>query len=362
MFNADKVIKALKGRVGWRQPTQPDYAILTEVNLTTKSKRRFQDFHSAVTIQNIKDLTEDQDISDDDFNLALEGMQESAILRTMGEVFCGSEVVDTVQAFDRQRDIAHTPITNSGKFVGVRVNIARNTDYVTALSNIALLFDSDVEFELKCFIDNNDQAIWTKLVTAKKDAVTIVPVDDLFMSYLGEGTNTTVFYIGYFQENLGEAKAYTEPVWGWKYGYLWRVDYFESLKKDTKFVTPVTYTSNTYGLNPQFTSMMDHTNVIIANASMFDEAIGLQVACDTLELITTSTRTNATERVTKEQLGDLYLALNQDQSTSERPYGPGLKARYHKEVSKLNKAFLGQPRIETNTTSYATYQGQQCWD
>lgn len=360
MYNVERVLPTLFGRVGWKQPTQTEYAILTEPNTLSKSKRWFQQVYSAVSIQNIKDTWEDSSISDVDFNELLIDKQRSGIIRTLDRVFNSMETVDVIQTFDREVDIPATLIENQNNFVGYRVKIAPKPDYATALSRVALYFDKDCSFELKCFVDNKAQAIWTKLVTAIGGEVTFVEIDDLVLSYMSDLANTTIFYIGYFQSDLDflidEAKAYNESVMWWKYGCLWYAQSFEAPEAGVKFDLPVrAFTSKTYGLNLQFTSYKDHTNRIIAQPQLFDAAVELQIACDVCEQILNSTRSNNIERITKEQLGDIYRELNQEQPTSERPYAPGLKARYEAEIGKLHKSFFGQEPIETHTTPYDVY-------
>lgn len=358
MYNPARVKSALFGRVGWKQPTQAEYAILTEPNTLTKSGTYFNSpsNHAAVTIQNIIDAQSDPDISAPDFNLMLEDLQNDAIMRTCSAVFNSPEVVETVQLFDRETDLVDTLIENTGKFVGVRVDIGNTPDYVVALSQIALYFNADVEFELKCFIDNSSQAIWTKTVSAVGDQVTIIPIDDLLLSYMSNKSVSTVFYIGYFQDDIGEAQAYDEPVLTYWRACMFTMQTFEGVTSGTKFAVPPTYTSLTYGINPQFTTYKDLTNRILTNAALFDEAVRLQVAVSVIELLLGSVRSNFTQRITKDQFGDLYRELNQEMLDANNPMGPGLKIRWQREIAKLQKAFLGQPKIESHSLPYAVYQ------
>jgi hypothetical protein len=355
MYNVTRVLSKMFSRVGWKQPTQAEYAILTEPNTLTLSGRYFQDTYSAVTIQNIKDLQQDPDISDADFNLALEDLQKSAILDTLSAVFNSIETVDTVQTFDREDNIADSVIVNTGEFVGYKIDIASSQDFATALSSVALYFNADATFELKCFVDNKAQAIWTKEVAAIGNELTVIDVSDLVLSYMSDKTRSRTFYIGYFQEDIGAAQAIDEVVLTWNFGCLWRSQTFESTPLDTKFEIPIYPTSKTYGLNLQFTSSRDMTNRIVANVPLFDQAVSLQMACKVLEMILSSSRSNATERITQELLGDIFRELNQEIATTDKPYAPGLKARYAGEIIKLHKSFYGQPRIETHSLPYAVY-------
>jgi len=195
-------------------------------------------------------------------------------------------------------------------------------------------------------------------VQALGGELTVIPVDDLVLSYMNNVTRTTDFYIGYFQNDLTNgAQAYNEPVYWWKNGCLWRTQSFEAPQVNQKFITPVSngFTSKTYGLNLEFTSYKDYTNKIVAQPQLFDEVVSLEVGCMVLEQVLNSPRSNSTERMSAEQLGDIYRSLNQTESTTERPYGPGLKARVETEIQKLSNAFFGQPRIETFALAYDVY-------
>jgi len=59
-----------------------------------------------------------------------------------------------------------------------------------------------------------------------------------------------------------------------------------------------------------------------------------------LEQIITSTRSNITERQTKEIANKLYLEVNQAFATKDAPINPGLKARLADEYKRLYKTFF----------------------
>lgn len=355
MYNLKRILPVLFTRVGWRQPTQAEYAILTEPNTISKSNRYFEDVYSAVSIRNIKDLQEDPDISDESFNLFLENLQKAAILDVLSAVFSKQNNIDTTQLFDPEDDEEPELIENEEKFVGVKVYIAKTTDFVAAVTGVYLYFDKDTSFELKCFVDNKTQAIWAKPVTATGGEMTYIPIDDLVLGYLTDKTRTSTFYIGYFQDEIGEAKAYDEENDGYNAGYIWRAESIQSKRNGNKFNTPTDSATETWGMNLEFTSYRDMTTEIVANAPSFDEAVSLQMACKVLELILSSTRSNLTERISKELLGDIYRELNQETATQEKPYAPGIKARYKGAILELNKSFFGVPKIESHSLPYAVY-------
>jgi len=364
MYDVSRILPVLSTRVGWKQPTQSGYAILDTDNLRSDSGRYFQNVHAAVTIENIKETQPDKSISQGDFNTFLEDIKKAAILKTLSAVITCPEIVETVMAFDREPNIAdeiqlrEPPLL----FCGYRIRIGANPDFATALTSVALYFNAASTITLKCYVDNQAQPIWEKNIEVLENKNTIVPIDDLILSYMGAFGSARDFYIGYFQDDQGSTQAYNERVRTWNYGCMWWLQSVTSICPGARNPTPVVGSAYTHGLNLQLTTYQDFTNRIIANKALFDEAISLQVACDVLELILSSNRSNDIQRMTQEQLGDLYRSLNQEMPTKEAPYGPGLKARYQREIEKIHKALLGQPRIESHSLPYAVYEGRQEWD
>jgi ACT domain-containing protein len=64
------------------------------------------------------------------------------------------------------------------------------------------------------------------------------------------------------------------------------------------------------------------------------------MAVNLIEQIISSTRSNATERIGKDQLASLYNDLNIDMPTDQRPYSAGLKNRLKREIQRLNRTFF----------------------
>lgn len=356
MYQVPTVLTALSGRVGWRQPTQADAVVLTDANKESKSGRYFQDEHAAVLVENIYDAQADRNISDADFNTFLANLSKAAITKTMDAVFHSMEVVDSMKLYEPECNIVNQPIPNvAGQFVGFQIQVGPVPDYTTIVDNVALYFDSEKTFNLYCFVDRNPEPIWTKSVTTVANKEVLVPIGDLSLGYLGSVNRVSTYYIGYFQSDLEATKAINTGVLYNLRGCLWQVEPFTTAKVGNAIQFPIQGSGFTYGLNFQLTSHRDHTTRIVMNAPLFDNAVSLQMACSVIELLLSNTRSNITERITKEQMGELYLQLNQEQGTVDRPFGPGLKAKYQREIEKLHKSFFGQPKIETHSLPYEVY-------
>lgn len=92
----------LDNRVNWKDSG----GYLSSDNTTTDSGRYFQDEHSAVTLDNIRDCQPEIGISDADFNTYLSDLRKSVVLQVIADVYGAeskikeSEITDNVGVFD----------------------------------------------------------------------------------------------------------------------------------------------------------------------------------------------------------------------------------------------------------------------
>jgi hypothetical protein len=361
-YNISKVLTALSGRLGWRQPTLPDFLTLNSANTTSNSSRYFQDFHAIVTPQNILDTQEDSAISEDNFNTLLTNLQKAVILKCLNGVFNKRELLERKLMFERYGRQDY-PNLNEGKFVGIRIVPARDFGITCQIDNISLYFDTDVTFNLYLFHDAQKTAVWSQSVSAIANKQTIITIPDpkCFLNY-SENNKGGVFYLGYFQDDLGNAKAINEIVerfnnffnFGLTPCELPRIPNQVDIDRNN-----IAYTIKTHGLNLQMMAFRDNTQLIVNNAYLFDELIGLQMAASVIELIQNSSRTNKNERITKELSSKLYTDLNLAMATDEFPYSTGLKSQIQRELQRVKKEMFPCAKIETNThdTDYTDIYG-----
>ena len=334
-FNLTKVLAALVSRLGWR-----DSAILDTANATANSGRYFNDFHALVTVKNVRDNIEDKDLTDETFNTFLTKLQKSIIMRCLNSVFREPEYIEQAILFERDGRQQTQLIPNTGQVVGWTFEILEDFGMTTKVENVILAFNEDVTFHLFCYLDGQKTPIWSKSVSAVANKRTIVEIDNLFLSY-GEQKHNK-FFICYFQDDLGTAKAIQDSSIEFEDTNCFEAEPFIALATNDEELDQTTYSETTvpYGLNFEVSVFRDHTQQILRKANLFDEAVGLQMAVNVIELISLSTRSNKTERITKEAADKLFNELNQAFPTQDFPFFPGLKSQLSKEVKRLNDAFF----------------------
>lgn len=353
-FDYSQCISALFGRLGWRASTLSDQPVLSSNNTTSRSGRYFNDMHALVTIPNIKSVLDNPNMTDDEFNAELESIQKSVIMRCLNGVFSEKEYLEQVLLFNRL-GMNDQAVTNSGLFVGYEINVAKDFDKAVQVDSATLLFDSNKTFTVYCFKDGKKTPVWSQEVTVVANESTVVDLNDLILNYINPSTKGSRFFLGYFQDDLGSAKAIREQVECWNNTHVFKAEAFYSVKTSgqTDFDRDQrSYTYEPMGMNLQISSFSDWTGMIVKKSNLFDELQGLSMAYVVIERIVYSTASNGTERLLKD--GIMQASAIQD-LTGSAPVsdGPapitGLNKRMEREILRVKKSLF--PIVKAQTVS-----------
>jgi len=339
-YDLTAVYAALKNRVGFRQPIGPGVPTLSDAVTTTNSGRYFQDFHSLVTVKNIQKTMELETASDAQLITYLGELRQSAIMRALKGVFTVPEVVDQVLLFNRYGSNDEL-IENDSKFIGFEINVADKPDVAVQIDALRLYFDSAKTFNIYLFQDGNPTALMTQSVTTVADKVTeaLLTAERI----IGRGK----YYLGYFQADIEDAKAYREQVDCWNKACFFSA---EPIEADATGATTfdrdqISYTQP-QGLNVEISSFFDQTSHIKRKAAAFDELIGLTFAYAVIEQIIYSAQLNSTEAVLKDQLTQAGIQLEMQGAApiSDGPRITGLKQRIEREARSVRESFYPRPK------------------
>ena len=353
-YHITDVMNALLGRRRWRQPTTSEFPYTLAADLVWGSGDNyspvFESEHKIVDVFNIFNNQGDEGITQDGFNEYLRNLNRDNILKCLNNVFTKKENLEKKLLFERfgRQDYINL---NERKFVGVRILPARQFDVSCQIDNVALKFDANVTFNLYLFHDTQPQAPLAIFpVSAVAFEQTIVNVGKI-LSYAGSGNKSGVFYFGYFQNDLGSVHAINEIIERFNPMFRFGMVPIELANPSGTIidVNNVSFTMKTHGFNIQVSAFRDFTQLIIDNAHLFDNLIGLQMAADVIELINNSVRTNKDQRVNKELSQALYMDLNLAQTTEERPFSTGLKTRIFREYARVRNEFYPKKRTVSIT-------------
>jgi hypothetical protein len=358
-FNRSAIMSALYGRVGWRE-ANPDSPVLSNINTLSKGGRHYQDFHTLVTVDNVRSVMENATATDDQFNSYLETIQRSAILRSVNGLFKGcfaSEPISQKVLFRRTWQPNDVPVENKGQFVYLALRLPPKENLGVQVDQIALYFDSDVTFNLYLFHDTKKAPLSVVEVSAVADTQTLVSLPDMVLNYLSANAMGGTFYVGYFQDDLNGAKAYYESrECSFSDVYFWTFGEADKTPGEYNFNRRNVRMNNVnYGMNFHISTFRDHTQEIVKKATLFDDVIGLTMAANIVEQVVYSTRSNGTERILKEAIGEFgaQMDLNGTVPVSNVGYIPSLKKRISEEYKQLQRAFFPPGKSKTvNNVEY----------
>jgi len=340
-FNLLKVFAAFTDRLGWRQPTLSTFKpVLSADNLASASHRTYESFHAMSRLPPLLAAQPDPNISSDDFNSMLQYMEQDCITRCLNAVFCEPQMVEHDLIYSRISNIRQVVIPNTGNFAGYRIKVS-DGDYACLLNKVAFFFDGVVSFNLYLFNDLTLLPLVTIPVTTMANSQTVVDLS-LLINYISDNKGG-LFYLGYFQDDLGDVHALDEQLNMWDDSKLYGAYPFQSPRVagqlDFNRINP-SVVFRSYGMSVEVSTYNDFTQRIIENASMFDEARGLLMAVMVIEEIRYSQRTNAQERIAAEVSKNLQMDVNLAAPGMQQPYVAGLNYRLEREFKRLYKTFF----------------------
>lgn len=353
MYRRSEVISKLFGQVGFSDPTMAEYAGIVDAdNKQSKSGRYFDRFHAAVTIQNIHEAANiDPAISDADFNKLLKEMQEDCIYTVLDGVFNSPEVTEQVLEFDTC-DEPPVLIPNAGRFVGRQIRVASDKGKSVRINAITLYFNGDATFNMYLFNSLKKSPLKILEVSTEEDNQVIIEPEDWILNYADSGNKSGVFYIGYFQDDLGSVQAYDEQPPYWNCAKCFSTARMEAdrVPDVADFIRFNPYLgTRTFGLNFEITTVADYTEKIRLAPQVFTRAVGMQMTAKVIEMMIYSTRSNIIQRIGEAGMQKLYDQLNLAFSSPDFPYTVGIKNQLDRELSNLRKAFFPKHKPVSNS-------------
>lgn len=346
MFNKSKVTTALKGLVGWRQPSNPGYAILDSDNLTSRSGYYIND-NPFAKVEYLKDCIDYELISNADFNTFLDRIQETSIADVCSRVFNQADYIDRQLLFQHAQNKVNLEQQQSG-FVGYQFCISQEKNVAIRINRVLCDFYGTGSITLYLFNSEQKTAVSTKTIAINSDHVVSSlgwELDNSGNTYKGK------YYIGYVvngdvtpykrdyeNSNLQSCITYLNvqsvEVAGHTSAVLFDLDNAEN-------------TSNTHGLNFDISVYDDYTDLIINNEVLFSRAVYLNTCITSISSYLNSLRSNRIERLGKENLLRATVEIegqtgeNALKITGLRPQLNGELKTIAKEIQKLKDGYTG---------------------
>jgi hypothetical protein len=340
----------LVGLIGWRQGKCT--VTIRNNNLASTSGRKFEEFSSLINTNSVyyawpdfNSASRDGDI-ENDFNAFLENLVIASINQVFNYVFKQNEdLLESGFVYPYEFDFNHT-LENGGDFVGFEVDVTHDKMFSTIVNKVHATFDADGTVSLLCFNSSKKLPIYSKDIPVLQD--TTVEVD---LDWALDHGLTGKYYIGYLTDGL-IPKAYDRRFELGNLPQCFKFSYWLPIKfagHNTETMPDVNNdlrVSNTFGLNFDISAFKDYTQILLTNKSKFIDAIGMQVACNVLDLYINNTRSNRDERINSTEA---RLALEGNTNPQLGLLTQGLRTRLQEEIQSLKNLFIRKPMIERST-------------
>ena len=291
-FNPTLVLGALQNEILWQSQG------------TSNSGRYFQGFHPICDETILAALCQTGPTTFSDF---LVRINKECILDCVNSVYNAPQILDKSKLVFQRSDImlVEQPVNNINppQFVGLKFQLAPG-DYGIKVSNLMLFFNEAITFPVYLYNDFDEPPLYKIMVTTKANQQAIINLqNNVFLNYLTPTNNKGgIWYLGYYQSDIISASTTARaiyypivinrfhPVVCWSYSA-------PTTANGTNFLRNIVGANNlTYGMNLEISTMVDATNNIVQNPSLWDNLIGLRMACKLIEMCRYSYKTNAVQR------------------------------------------------------------------
>lgn len=291
MINIGYIQEKLVGLVGYKQPFNPEYAIVDADNQISESGYYITD-NSYAKIEYIKDNQDYLNISDSDFNVLLKSIKTSSIASVVNQVFQEPDFIDRDLMFKSPFEKTEVTTLPLG-FVGYKICFANDVNKTFSINRVLLNFDNVTDVELILWNTGKKEPIFSKIINVVSDT------QEEFLNWEISSLNNIYkgdYYIGYITNNL-TASPYKRDD---------SSDYTDFLDLSIERVFVANHNSNNLfnldlpqgfsddiGLNFDISIYYDYTGLIVNNKRLFSRAIHLQCIINCIQLYMSSLRNNS---------------------------------------------------------------------
>lgn len=346
MFNKTKIESALTGLVGFRQPIDPDYAIIDSNNQISRSGRFIND-NPFCKVKYIKEIHDYKDISDIDFNSYLLNKQKSAIATVMDKVFNKPDFIDRQVLYQNANNKTETEILIDG-FVGYEIEVSYDKSWAYEISRVILELQGTGSINLMLLNSNSKEPLFQKTINITSE------LQEEYLNWRIDNTNIVYkgkYYLGYTTNGLTvlpfKRDYQNSKIMSVITGMCFRqIEVKNHNTQDLFDLDSIDGSDINIGVNPDITVFNDYTDIIIQNQFLFADAIEKQLIIDYLSEIIASDRFNQVQRNAKDMLKNIVIeieGINIEDSIKKTGLKMELMGQINhirKEIEKLKNGYF----------------------
>lgn len=335
MLDFTKISDNLIGIVGFKQPYNPDYAIIDTDNQSSTSGL-FVTSNEFCKIEYLYDSQDYAGISDSDFNEYLVNKQKDSIVNVVKSVFDEADF--------RERSILYPYALNRAEltsmpvgFVGYRLVSGSNQNVSIVINRVICEFDGTGDFTILCFSSSQKEPLFTKNVTITTDNQSVelnwnlnntdVYKGEYFIGYINNSLSITPFKRNYNNSNIRNT---------YKDVCIYPVSCDSTSVSEIFDLTSLDGLSEYCGLNLDIATFDDFTDLVINNKQMFAMAILLDLQISCLSTYLSSLRSNLNDRNANNLVSKVIAEIEGQEGEGIAKY-TGLRPQLFRSISKIKK-------------------------
>lgn len=310
MINVTKIQTSLIGLIGFKQPFNPDYAIVDASNLLSASGYFVTD-NPYAKIEYIKDNQDYISISDSNFNLVLKQLKQSAISNVCNQVFSEYDFLDRNLLFKNATRKTNTNVLPIG-FVGYRIQVGSTKNIAFKLNRVLLDFQGTGTIKLLLWNTSKLDVLESKEIEITTDHQEVVidwVLDNSGTTYKGD------YYIGYNTQDLTVTPFKRDYENGnvmsvFKYLCIEQISVAGHDNETLFDVSQYQGLSETTGLNFDIAIFDDYTDFVLNNRQLFARAIQIDCQIQCIQLYLSSLRSNLNQAISAQLYEKIMIELN----------------------------------------------------
>jgi hypothetical protein len=324
-FDLSTINTEFSGLIGFDQRVDESYPAYDSDLILSSSGLKIDD-HSLFTIENIFNCAAPNfgdmtltDTQEEEFNNWVRNKINYSQVRLINKLFAnkkglgqGKELLQDVRLFDNTRDMTKVA-TNVGAFVGIELCFEKMDGLALHINRIGTHFDSVVDVPIYILNSGQISPIETPVTINHLTANSYqwTPFNKKIFYNSSTFLSGSRYYIGYFQDDLGSAKAIRQNIdfdnicYGCSnWNRIWHEKYSRYMSANNIKVSSSKLNGNDYwekpesavsttdnfGINLDFSVVSDLTQFFVKNKNVLAYALKMQVQVDILQDMLNSNR------------------------------------------------------------------------
>lgn len=341
MFDVSKIKSNLSGLVGFKQPFNPDYAIVDTTNLASESGY-FVNSNPFAKIEFLKDCQDYNCISNSEFNTVLTRIIEDSAVNVVNQVFNKPSYIDRNLIYKYALNKTETDTLPNG-FVGYRIEVDNTKSIAFKITRALLDFDGTGDIDIILFNTSKKTVLQSETVSITTDHQEVElnwVLNDTEGLYKGE------YFIGYIKSGSTTVTPYKR-----NYENAEVMSVITHLGID-KIIVPdhatttlfdlndIKYLNESTGLNLDISVYDDYTDLVIQNRFLFARAIYLRAVINCLQIYMASLRSNENERQAQGLYNKILLEIEGTRASDGNIAVKGLRPQLISEISTIKDEIL----------------------